>query len=195
MSAINTAAAGNFDQVYSHLLTLKIPLLPPGKSTDPTYTDKIASLYVHPALESALHLLNCDLPSAHFLLRHMQAKPQLEGMFLHGILHRIEGDYDNARAWYRNVAESDVFRKCWSSKDKGLEFIDQVEALKKRHEGNQAELANRSLVEVKSVIEFCVEKFGKAKFENASTEWCQPQDERKQIGQDMVTGGKGNRKF
>lgn len=61
--------------------------------------------------------MNLDLPSAHFLLRHMQADPAWEAMFLHGILHRIEGDLDNTRAWYKDVVHSDVFKHVWGQDD------------------------------------------------------------------------------
>jgi hypothetical protein len=78
----------------------------------------ISSLSLHPVLESVLHILNLDLPSAHFLLRHMQAPPAFEAMYLHGILHRVEGDLDNARAWYTDVQDSEAFRYVWG-RDQG----------------------------------------------------------------------------
>lgn len=75
---------------------------------------RISSLSLHTVLESMLHILNLDLPSAHFLLRHMQAAPAFEAMYLHGILHRVEGDLDNARAWYIDVQDSEAFMDVWS---------------------------------------------------------------------------------
>jgi hypothetical protein len=47
----------------------------------------------------------------------MQAARQHEAMFLQGILHRIEGDYDNARAWYGDVKDSAVSHDVWSLHD------------------------------------------------------------------------------
>ena len=186
----------SFGEVYEHLLSLPPPLLPPGKSTDPKFTDKISSLYVHPALEAALHILNADLPSAHFLCRHMQAPPQYEAMYLHGILHRIEGDFDNARAWYDNVADSDVFKACWSSKEDGQDFIDRVQRLKEKKGGDKEAMKQESLKEIKGVIDFCKDKYGTEKMSNASTEWKQPEDEEhRQMGKDMVSGSKGFRNF
>ncbi|KAL2350446.1 hypothetical protein BJ546DRAFT_1068077 [Cryomyces antarcticus] len=105
-----------FDSLYAHLRnTYSAPLLPPGKAYDLSLTDAISSLYLHPTLEAALHILNADLPSAHFLVRHMQAAPAVAGMYLHGILHRIEGDYDNARCWYVDVAREGcgAFDEVW----------------------------------------------------------------------------------
>lgn len=87
------------------------PCFPPTKCKDPKLTADIAALQFHPALEAALHIQNHDLVSAHFLVRHMQGPPAFEGMLLHGVLHRLEGDFGNARAWYSDAKESDVYRK------------------------------------------------------------------------------------
>lgn len=93
------APSPSFPSLLSTLLSSPAPVLPPPKVLAPSLSGQIAALQLHPTLETALHILNGDLPSAHFLVRHMQAPPAFEGMFLHGILHRVEGDYDNARAW------------------------------------------------------------------------------------------------
>ncbi|MCJ1354235.1 MAG: hypothetical protein MMC33_004222 [Icmadophila ericetorum] len=188
-----------FDKLYTHLLTLPPPLLPPGHSYNPKLTSTVASLELHPTLEAALHLLNHDLPSAHFLVRHMQAPPAYEGMLLHGILHRIEGDYDNARAWCRDVAkcgDDGVFHKVWKSKEQALEFIDKVERLKKRKEGSKEGLEGESKRELEAVVEFCVERFGVGRVGDAREAWKQPEeDERKKVGQNMIVGGEGWREF
>jgi len=78
----------------------------PKKAQDARLTAIIADLHVHPAIEALLHIANHDLPSAHFLVRHMQAPPAVEGMLLHGILHRAEGDFNNARAWISDVSDA-----------------------------------------------------------------------------------------
>ncbi|GAB7354838.1 hypothetical protein MBLNU459_g5218t1 [Dothideomycetes sp. NU459] len=109
----STAPNTTFDSLKTHLLSLPAPLFPPAGPHDPALTDPIASLQLHPTLEALLHLLNRDLPSAHFLVRHMQAAPAHAAMYAHGLLHRLEGDYDNARAWYADVADSPVFRSVW----------------------------------------------------------------------------------
>ncbi|KAG8528267.1 uncharacterized protein KY384_007184 [Bacidia gigantensis] len=196
----------SFSSLYAHILTLSPPLSPPPKPTSPSLTPKIASLSLHPTLEAALHILNNDLPSAHFLVRHMQAAPAYEGMFLHGILHRIEGDFDNARAWYRNVEESEVFRQTWGvgkgedeEEIKGLErardFISRVEGFVKRKAGDRDSLGRQSISEINSVVEFCRRKFGEGEVRDASDAFVQDDERTREIKQSMLTGGKGFREF
>ncbi|MCJ1307094.1 hypothetical protein MMC25_000740 [Agyrium rufum] len=186
-----------FDTVYAHILQkCPPPLLPPGHSSFPKLTSIISALSLHPALEAGLHLLNNDLPNAHFLCRQMQAPPAYEGMYLHGILHRIEGDYDNARAWYGNISNSDVFKDRWNSEEEGLDFIGKVEKLRKKKEGDKQTLEKESLREIKGVVDWCVNKFGKEAWMDARSEYTQPDDEEhKKMARDMVSGGEGFRKF
>ncbi|KAL8725506.1 MAG: hypothetical protein Q9181_006400 [Wetmoreana brouardii] len=187
-----------FSALYTHLLTtFPAPLLPPGKSHCPDLTAAISSLSVHPTLETALHVLNADLPSAHFLVRHMQAPPAYEGMFLHGILHRVEGDYDNARAWYSNVSDSEVFNHVWreGGKEGAMRFLDAVEGLRKRGEGDQGELEGVSRREVERVVEWCKQRFGEGRCGDATKAWVRPSEEHRQLAEGMVTGGEGFRQF
>jgi hypothetical protein len=170
----------------------------------------MANLSLHPTLEAALHILNLDLPSAHFLVRHMQCPPAWEGMFLHGILHRIEGDYDNARAWYGNVKESEVFAYAWgksresSSKsvggggsgiDAALAFVADVQSLKETGKGDRDELGSRSLDEIQAVVAFCAKRFGVQKVDDARSAWTRNEGDIGEKSQAMVIGGEGWREF
>ncbi|EON61786.1 hypothetical protein W97_01003 [Coniosporium apollinis CBS 100218] len=121
-----------FQSIRSQLSAIPPPLLPPGHSRLPALTAQIASLLLHPTLEASLHLLNHDLPSAHFLVRKMQAAPAFEGMLLHAMLHRIEGDYDNARAWYADCAGAAAVEWCWGEEG---ERGDVPPAVKKEGDG------------------------------------------------------------
>ncbi|KAH0288591.1 hypothetical protein M436DRAFT_38255 [Aureobasidium namibiae CBS 147.97] len=206
----------SFDDLLAHLKSLPVPLLPPPKPLDPALTDKIASLYLHPALEAVLHLLNHDLPSAHFLVRHMQSDPAFEAMYLHGILHRIEGDFNNTRAWYYDVYNSEPFELVWgkATEDEEAEvekkksqgetkmppqksardFVDSLEKLSKG-QGDKEALAKESRREFDAILDWCTKKFGTAQHTDASKAWVQPSQEISQKGQDMVTGNDGFRKF
>ncbi|KAJ4348805.1 uncharacterized protein N0V89_010183 [Didymosphaeria variabile] len=109
----------------SSLLETLVPSVhltkPPPHATHPSLTPAISSLLLHPTLEATLHLLNTDLPSAHFLVRHMQAPPAIEGMLLHSVLHRSEGDMPNARAWASDVQDAS---DGWVPKHKGAQRLD-----------------------------------------------------------------------
>ena len=126
----------------------------------------------------------------------MQAAPAYEGMFLHGILHRIEGDYDNARAWYHNVCESAVFGQVWKDgEEQAKGFIGRVERFVQEKNGDREELEGESVREIKAVVEFCREKFGEGEVRDARGAWVQPSEDHRRMGEEMVTGGKGFRKF
>ena len=121
---------------------------------------------------------------------------------LHGILHRIEGDYENTRAWYRDVQDSEVFRLAWGRED-GLEramgFVRRVEVLRKERKVEDSkqelkELQDESGREIRVVIEFCETEFGTGKMVDASGVWVQD-EKSKGKGSDMVIGGEGWRQF
>ncbi len=190
-----------FDAVYAHLTTAyPYPVLP-FPSPNPhskTLSHTIASLSVHPTLEALLHILNADLASAHFLCRHMQNEPAWEGMYIHGFLHRVEGDYRNADAWYGNVAESECFRRAWPGQE-GLEdakaFIRRVERLRKQKIGDMKDLEVESKQEVDALVGWCKEKFGTGRIEDATQVWVEPSEEHRKIASKMLVGGEGWRQF
>lgn len=120
-----TNSTPTVDSVTSTLLKGTALVHPPKKPQDAALTAIIADLHVHPTLEALLHILNHDLPSAHFLVRHMQAPPAVEGMLLHGILHRAEGDFNNARAWIGDVQDAcEGFQP--KKKEEGTKLDDEV---------------------------------------------------------------------
>ena len=158
--------------------------------------NSLAFLQLHPVLEAILHLLNVDLPAAHFLCRHMEAWPAEESMFAHGILHRIEGDYENARAWYCDVEGSECFRAVWGGRGDALRFIDRVEKWRKggQERGDEEEcLRERSLRELVKMLEFCEEKFGTGRMQDATAVWVLKKTTEQAAA--MITGGEGWRKF
>jgi len=191
-----------YDDLKKRLLSKPGQVFPPAPSSpSKAEAHAISSLQVHPSLEAALHILNDDLPSAHFLVRHMQAAPQYESMFLHGILHRIEGDYNNTRAWYSDVQESEVFHFVWGDDGlrEALQFVRKIEVLRKEKKGvcepgDFKDLQEESKREIAKTIEFCENKFGIEKLEDATSIWVQ--DEKSSgKGSDMVIGGEGWRQF
>jgi hypothetical protein len=56
---------------------------------------------VVPLVRSLLLLMAGDLERAHILV---QEASDADGTYIHGIVHRVEGDFDNARYWFRRTA-------------------------------------------------------------------------------------------
>jgi hypothetical protein len=178
VTEIGAVESQPYSSLKQQLLSKPGPVLPPPASAPlQSLTHTISSLMLHPSIEAALHLLNDDLVSAHFLVRHMQAAPQYESMLLHGILHRIEGDYENTREWYRDVKDSEVFRAVWGENglDKAMDFMGRIEVLRKRTKQEDIsevqQLEDGSKREIKAVLEFCEEKFRTQRVDDASAIW------------------------
>jgi hypothetical protein len=152
----------------------------------------------------------------------MQAKPAFEAMYLHGILHRVEGDMDNAKAWYSDVADSDIFQAVWAAGEAfpgaaAEEHNDQStpaaqQALTRAQtflakvatDGKPATQQSRplpsdvvetSLRELHKVLSFCEDKFGTDAVTDASEVWVSMSDQNKDIASKMITGGEGWREF
>ncbi|KYG44545.1 hypothetical protein M433DRAFT_155491 [Acidomyces richmondensis BFW] len=139
----------SFDTIFAHLTTQRgYPILRSCSPYphDPSLAHSISSLAIHPTREAILHILNSDFPSAHFLCRHMQNAPAWEDVYIHGLLHRVEGDYSNAESWYREVVESDPFKRCWPG-DAGLRhaisFIRHIESFCEDNVGGSARTGSR----------------------------------------------------
>ncbi|SNX82175.1 uncharacterized protein MEPE_00881 [Melanopsichium pennsylvanicum] len=64
----------------------------------------IADASFHPSIEACLHLINSDLYSAHFLVRKAQGGSRYLD-WLHAILHKLEGDFRNAKMWYTDLGK------------------------------------------------------------------------------------------
>jgi len=126
----------------------------------------------------------------------MQNKPAWEGMYIHGILHRIEGDYRNAEAWYGDVATSDCFKHVWSNGvDDAKAFIQGVEKLRKEKMGELADLEQQSKHEMDALVEWCKGQFGTGELQDATKAWVEPTEEHRKMAAKMLVGGEGWRQF
>jgi hypothetical protein len=79
-------------------------------------------------LESGLWLLVGDLDRSHDI---SQQDSTAEGSFLHGIMHRREGDFSNAKYWFRKVGTHCVIDQLASKHDQyasAAHFVDACES-------------------------------------------------------------------
>ena len=77
-----------------------LPPLCPAAPWSRDLSRRIAAAHLPPAAASALLLWNDDLDASHTL---SQALPDAFGSWLHGTMHRREGDFPNSKYWFRRV--------------------------------------------------------------------------------------------
>jgi hypothetical protein len=89
---------------------------------------KSNSAELSPLFVSGLWLLAGDLDRSHSI---SQSDPSAEGSFWHGIMHRREGDYSNAKYWFRRVGSHPVLTSLATKHpdtfNEPSDFVDQVE--------------------------------------------------------------------
>lgn len=108
------------------------------------------------ACRAGLWLLAGDLEASH---RISQSDESAEGSFWHGIMHRREGDFDNAKYWFRRVGAHSV-AKGLESHRKGnygdlFSFVDCCRDLS-RSGGDPGSLEIAQWFEWQSLMAFCV---------------------------------------
>jgi hypothetical protein len=120
-----TEEAGRSQAVLSRLRSRKtMPPLTPEYAGHPRLDEEIAALSEQllaeerpdgllsaQAWKAALHLWNDSLAAAHELVEHMETPT---GAALHGIMHRREGDYDNAKYWFHRAGDHPAFHSLQS---------------------------------------------------------------------------------
>ena len=80
---------------------------------------------------SGLWLVAGDIHASHSISQDL---PSAEGSFLHGIMHRREGDFGNAKYWFRRVGSHSVFEQIAHESDghysDPFDFVDACAAAK-----------------------------------------------------------------
>ena len=85
-----------------------LPPLCPAAPWSRDLSRRIAAADLPPAAASALLLWNDDLDASHTL---SQALPDAFGSWLHGTMHRREGDFPNSKYWFRRVGTHPGFAR------------------------------------------------------------------------------------
>ena len=84
------------------------------------------------AVISGLWLLAGDIDRSHTLSQDISSR---EGSYLHGIMHRREGDFGNAKYWFRRVGDDhpvidELSRVATDIHPDACAFVDAVESAK-----------------------------------------------------------------
>ncbi len=75
-------------------------------------------------MKAGLFLLNDDLANGHALAQSLQGDPL--GDFWHAIVHRREGDWNNARYWFGKAGPEAILTQIYSSDPKAPDaFINR----------------------------------------------------------------------
>jgi hypothetical protein len=80
--------------------------LVPTSVRDAALDDRIAALKAPPLVRAALHLWNDSLARCHALAQEIET---VDGSYLHGVMHRREPDYGNAKYWFHRVGRHPLF--------------------------------------------------------------------------------------
>ena len=95
-----------------------------------------------------------------------------------------------------------MFSEVWGGGGEGEAeargLIARVEGLVRGRggdEGDREGLERESLREITAVVEFCRKTFGEGEVRDARGAWVKPGEDHRKMGEEMVSGGKGFRKF
>jgi hypothetical protein len=100
---------------------------------------------------AGLWLLANDLDRSHRISQDLSTP---EGSFWHGIMHRRERDFGNAKYWFRRVGRHPVFAVIAPDWDP-FAFVDQVEACVVGGKGERERLVELQMREWRCLFNFC----------------------------------------
>ena len=103
---------------------------------------------------SGLWMLHNYLDRSHSISQDIHSS---EGSFWHAIMHRREGDYSNAKYWYRRAGSHSVYQtiaEAIGSSWDPYDFVDRCQA-EERDGSLRPETRELALIEWKSLFEFC----------------------------------------
>jgi hypothetical protein len=99
----------SFEEIFAALASRANIPLRAVKAFDPGLTRAIDGLDASDAVKAGLHLLNDDLERGHALAQAHEGDKTCD--YWHAIVHRREGDFDNAKYWLRQVGRHPVLTR------------------------------------------------------------------------------------
>ena len=101
--------AVSFEEIFEKLAQRTEVPLRAGEPFDRTLAKAIEALDASDAVKAGLHLLNDDLARSHALAQEHEGDKTCD--YWHAIVHRREGDFDNAKYWLRQVGRHPVLSR------------------------------------------------------------------------------------
>src|SRR5262245_49015768 len=149
-----------YGQHVADILSLAEPMPLDAGTIDAPLADKLRILDLEGTLQNGpaaqgclagLWLLANDLDSSHHISQELSTP---EGSFWHAVMHRREGDYGNAKYWFRRVGHHPVLEALGSAWDPFV-FVDQVEACVTRNTGDKERLRELQMREWILLFDHC----------------------------------------
>ncbi len=125
-------------------------LLPGSHKASPMRAEVVAELQPYPELEAAMWLYLDDLDRSHTI---SQGISDPVGAYWHGIMHRREGDFWNAKYWFRQAQTINLAIPAYEPSA----FVDQVEAADGANPPDLVEMQRKEWI---ALFNYCVERNG-----------------------------------
>jgi hypothetical protein len=113
-----------YEEMLRVLLERETFPLRPAKVFDPSLAVRIDSLDENDEVKAGLHHLNDDLDRAHALAQAHEGDKTCD--YWHAIVHRREGDFDNAKYWLRKMGRHPVLTRVHDGgPEAAIQFVDR----------------------------------------------------------------------
>jgi hypothetical protein len=113
-----------FEEIFARLAGRDGVPLRPSKIFDKELGRKIEALDAGDEVKAGLYVLNDDLERAHELAQAHEGDKTCD--YWHAIVHRREGDFDNAKYWLRQVGRHPVLSRVHDGgPSAALAFVDR----------------------------------------------------------------------
>jgi hypothetical protein len=116
--------APSLDEIYETLARRTAMPLRPANVFDRTLSSVIDALDASDAVKAGLYLMNDDLERSHELAQAHEGDKTCD--YWHAIVHRREGDFDNAKYWLRRVGRHPVLSRVHDGgPEAAVAFVDR----------------------------------------------------------------------
>ena len=126
--------------------------LRPETTFDPSLSKAIDDLEASDAVKAGLHMLNDDLTKAHELAQAHEGDKTHD--YWHAIVHRREGDFENAKLWLRQVGRHPVMLRVHDGGPAAALLF--IERCRDATDGDRAKLESIQRREMLGLLEYAL---------------------------------------